>query len=1049
MGQFKYAEAVEKLRPLAKSSRSGGDVQVDLAIALLNRRAGDDLSQAATLLDGVLAETPDNLRARYCRALLLFHDGQSDAALDAFRRVAEADPSDPFAAYYVGQCLLGMKNYEQAVAWFRRAAQTDPYLRSAYYGEAQTLRRLGRADEAQSALSEFQRLSTNPRSRVADLKYSRMGPKAEVSGGVLGPVATQPLPSGPLFDSPRTIKVEGAVGEVGDGTSTTVVDLSGDGELDLFLADPAGRPRILLGDGEAFELNPDHPLAQVTGVGAVLWGDFNDDGMVDAYLCCRGKNQLWRQLGDGSWEDVTTSAAAGGGDHTTVDGACYDIDHDGDLDYILLQAGAPRVVLINNRDGTFRSAAEELGLAGGPEGSSGLVIADLDQDDDADLIFLNDGRPHEVLQNDRLWNYSPAPGFEEFSESDCVACVSADADVDGLVELYTTGPSGVRRWASAEDGGWRSTALADQAATDLIAYDFNADTQAELALVTAEGIAVIDPMDGSQLATLKRGGAVGRPCLVVAEQGPELLGWAADGTLWKWPAGSGRWPFARVQLSGKTDRALEMRSNASGIGVVGHARSGKLWSALPGPRPTSMPGQSLQPFALGAGGAEQIDFLRLLWPDGVSQTELDLAVGKLHRISETQRQAGSCPLLFVWDGKRYAFVADMLGAGGLGFNLGRGEYYPPRPQESLLLPAGLLKPREGRLELKLGEPMEEICYFDAVRLVAYDVPPGWSITLDERFAGLGPGPTGEPVFYRSRLAPEEAMNDRGEDIRVALAEADGLPAPLDRRDSRFVGLTNPHSVTLSFTRPIDELEDPTLVFDGWVDYAYSQSAFAAWQAGETFVEPTIEAQAASGEWVVIADRFGYPAGTSRHGSVRLDGAALPSGATRLRISSNMLVYWDRLLLVDRASCPEAKRRAMRLRSASVADVGFAARRVDENRLSVYDYDDRPPLGDTRHPAGYYTEFGVATPLIEATDDAVAIIGPGEELHINFEAPSKPPPSGWTRQWVLEADGWCKDADLFTENAGTVAPLPRRPNAVEDARREQLHRQFNTRFRSGY
>ena len=62
-------------------------------------------------------------------------------------------------------------------------------------------------------------------------------------------------------------------------------------------------------------------------------------------------------------------------------------------------------------------------------------------------------------------------------------------------------------------------------------------------------------------------------------------------------------------------------------------------------------------------------------------------------LAETQRQAGSCPLLFVWDGERVTvFVADLLGAGGIGFNLGRGEYYPPRPGESFLLPEGVLQP---------------------------------------------------------------------------------------------------------------------------------------------------------------------------------------------------------------------------------------------------------------------------------------------------------------------------------------------------------------------
>ncbi len=199
-----------------------------------------------------------------------------------------------------------------------------------------------------------------------------------------------------------------------------------------------------------------------------------------------------------------------------------------------------------------------------------------------------------------------------------------------------------------------------------------------------------------------------------------------------------------------------MRSNSSGIGVRGAARIGDHWSPISESKLSSTPGQSLQPYSVGTLGAPKIDFVRLLWPDGVSQTELDLKAGTSRTIAETQRQAGSCPLVFVWNGQQYEFIADLLGAGGLGFNLGRGEYYPPRPHENLLLPMGSLAELNGEYQIKLGEPMEEICYFDSVQLVAYDLPPGFSLALDERFAGAGPAPTGDPIFYSATMAPQRA-----------------------------------------------------------------------------------------------------------------------------------------------------------------------------------------------------------------------------------------------------------------------------------------------------
>ena len=284
-----------------------------------------------------------------------------------------------------------------------------------------------------------------------------------------------------------------------------------------------------------------------------------------------------------------------------------------------------------------------------------------------------------------------------------------------------------------------------------------------------------------------------------------------------------------------------MRSNTSGIGARGVARIGNRWTPLPEWRQTSGPGQSLQPHAIGIGRAESVDFVRLLWPDGVSQTELDLQPGSLHTVAEAQRQSGSCPLVFVWNGSSYRFVADILGAGGIGFNLGRGEYHEPRPFENLLLPLGLPAPKDGRFVVKLGEPMEEICYIDAVRLVSYDLPPGWQMTLDERFAGSPPLPTA-PRSSSRELMPNCALNERAEDITPVICAADGRAAPLSRTDRRFVGLSKPHSVTLEFDRPLDELDNPVLIMDGWVEYAYSQTAFAAWQAGIEYVEPSVQAR---------------------------------------------------------------------------------------------------------------------------------------------------------------------------------------------------------------
>ena len=72
------------------------------------------------------------------------------------------------------------------------------------------------------------------------------------------------------------------------------------------------------------------------------------------------------------------------------------------------------------------------------------------------------------------------------------------------------------------------------------------------------------------------------------------------------------------------------------------------------------------------------------------------APGPSRSIEETQRQLSSCPVLFAFDGRHFAFVTDLLGVGGIGTPTSPGVYDPPRPRENVLLPDGLLAIRDGR-----------------------------------------------------------------------------------------------------------------------------------------------------------------------------------------------------------------------------------------------------------------------------------------------------------------------------------------------------------------
>mgnify|MGYP001815638731 FL=1 len=175
-------------------------------------------------------------------------------------------------------------------------------------------------------------------------------------------------------------------------------------------------------------------------------------------------------------------------------------------------------------------------------------------------------------------------------------------------------------------------------------------------------------------------------------------------------------------------------------------------------------------------------------------------------------------------------------------------------------------------------------------------------------------------------------------------------------------------------------------------------------------------------------------------------ADLPDGTRMLRLRTNMEVYWDRIAVVRAEENAPVHRRDLGLKMASVAKTGFPKRTTGSQRRPDYDYGNRRPFWDTRYMAGYYTRIGPVEELVSGTDDALAIIGPGEEIRLEFEPAGTSPPPGWTRHFVLETNGWTKDMDLFTRDGETVEPLPDtgKPPVVRD----RLHARYNTRYQAG-
>ena len=1047
MGRYDFDAASSEFAALAGAYPASTAVQVNLAVATMNRQRPGDEAAAQRLLEEVLRAHPGNVRAHYVLGLLLLNHGDATAAAPHFHLVADETPDDGHVAYYVGRCALQTGDVAEAERWFARAAATAPLLRSAYYGQYLALQRLGRGAEAEPLLATFRDLDADPRAETAEFNYTRMGRLGEaVTIESAGARAAQ-VPAGPVFadDAVRVPAGRGwtAVAS-GQTASVTVADIDEDGTPDLFVATGGARNVVALTRGDRFEPQPDHPLASVSSVTAALWGDLDGDGHTDVYLCRRAGNQLWQHGAGGTWRDVT-AATRTRGPADTRDGALFDADHDGDLDLLLVSAGGEVELLNNDGNGTFRAIGAQAGLDADVRPAIGLAIADLDADRDTDIVILRRQPPHDVFLNDRTWRYHQADGFDEFRRAPARAIVAGDRDADGVPELYVSDPVGLARWTRAAGRRWSVATVSADAhlanAARLAIADVDGDGRPDLLGSASDGWAVVDGGSGAVGTTRTSPGlATWAVAVLDAGRGPAVVGVDDEGLL-IWHPGPGRVPFVTLAFTGRDSRSDQLRSNVSGIGARAALRAGGRWTALDTFRPQSGPGQSLQPIAVGLGGAARADFVAITWSDGVYQTEVGIRPGAVHRIAETQRQLSSCPVLFVYDGHDYAFVTDLMGVGGMGTPERPGVIGQPDPDENVLVPAGRLVAESGRFKLKITEPMEEAAYVDAVALRMYDVPPRWQMTLDERKGVTAPMPTGEPRFYRAERLADRATNDRGQDVTAAVRMADGTAAPPTPSDPRFIGRTPEHAVTLAFDEPLDG-PSPMLVADGWIEYPYAQTIFAMWQSGADYRAPSLDVQDANGRWRPLIREFGYPAGMPRQISMPLAG--LPAGTRALRLRTSQEIYWDRLAIAYAETAPGIVSRALPLASARVAVTGFARRTTGPQRRPLYDYVHRVPLWDTRHQAGFYTREGPADELVRAADGALAIIGPGEELHLEFTAPTDTPPPGWTRHFVLETRGWCKDMDMYTDHGDTIAPLPVEPTGAA----RQLHALYNTRYQAG-
>jgi hypothetical protein len=349
---------------------------------------------------------------------------------------------------------------------------------------------------------------------------------------------------------------------------------------------------------------------------------------------------------------------------------------------------------------------------------------------------------------------------------------------------------------------------------------------------------------------------------------------------------------------------------------------------------------------------------------------------------------------------------------------------PNDPDEWIKVDGSMLRSRNGTLSLRFGEPMEEVNYIDQLRLVAVDHPEGTEVYPDERFLSEKPFASGSPVITsREARLPASAWDDRGENVLGLLAKRDHKYVR-DFKNLPYAGFANRHTLTLdlgewSDTHPL------RLFLRGFIEYFSATSVYAAWQAGLRPEPPSIEAQMPDGSWKTIVNDMGFPAGLPRTIVVDLSGK-VPPRVRRIRIQTNLQIYWDQILVDNGADMSQSMHEAeLPLATASLAFRGYP-KQIDGKTPGdlTYDYRRISLTGPFQWPRGSYTHYGSITPLLRQLDNEYVIFGSGDEIDAEFGDTSLPPlPPHWKRDYLFYANGYVKDMDFYEALPFTVAQLP--------------------------